>query len=169
MPASLPRLSLDERRRRIGVRHALAPAAQVGTATDAARAVVVLHATDPTSVFLAARARMRSPTVAGIERELYDDRSHVRMLAMRRTMFTVPTDDVPLVQAAATAGVARDERRRLVARLEAHGVAPAGEGERWVAGVEDAGPVSRAGRSRWGGTRGRTARTPTRSPAAPAR
>jgi hypothetical protein len=123
-------IDVAERRRRIVVRHAIGPSSRVGTATDAARAVVVLHATDPTSVFLAARARMREPTVEGIERELYDDRSLLRMLGMRRTMFTVPIELVPIVSAAASRGVAATERKRLLGRLETAAIGTGGE--RWL-------------------------------------
>ena len=52
---------------------------------------------------------------------LYERRSLVRLLAMRRTVFVVPTEDAAIVQAAAATAVARVERRRteaLVAQLD---------------------------------------------------
>jgi len=49
-----------------------------------------LHATDPASVFLAARARLDGTPVDAIEDALYGARSLVRILGMRRTMFVVP-------------------------------------------------------------------------------
>ena len=58
---------------------------------EAGRDVVALHATDPATVHLSAAARMREPDVAAVERALYDERSLIRMLGMRRTMFVVPT------------------------------------------------------------------------------
>ncbi|MGH9013964.1 MAG: DNA glycosylase AlkZ-like family protein [Acidimicrobiia bacterium] len=67
-----------------------------------AERLVGLHASDPATVFLAAAARLRKPSVAGIEQALYDDRSLVRTLCMRRTMFVVPVELVPIVQAAVT-------------------------------------------------------------------
>ncbi|WGW13437.1 hypothetical protein LWF01_06685 [Saxibacter everestensis] len=42
----------QERRARLGVRHALARSARVLSPEDAARAVVCLHATDPPSMHL---------------------------------------------------------------------------------------------------------------------
>jgi hypothetical protein len=128
-----PQIGVDERRRRLAARHGLAVDAKAGSATDAARGVVVLHATDPASVFLQVRARMRDADVAGIERELYEERSLVRMLAMRRTLFVVPREIVPIVQSAASHAVARNQRRRLARFIEEHGIAP--DGEAWLAEV----------------------------------
>ena len=91
---------------------------------DAAASVVVLHATNSASVFLQARARMSASSPARIDRELYDERSVLRMLAMRRTLFLVPLDDVPIVQAAASRAVAERERRRTIAMLTEAGIGP---------------------------------------------
>ena len=76
---------------------------------------------------------MHDAVIAGIERELYEERSLVRMLAMRRTLFVVPREIVPIVQSAASRSVARDQRRRLARFLEEHGIAP--DGEAWLADV----------------------------------
>jgi hypothetical protein len=70
----------------------------------------------------------------GHESELYDDRL-VRMLAMRRTMFVATVEDVPVLHAAASLAVAREQRKRneeLVAML---GVADV---ERWIWDAETA-------------------------------
>jgi hypothetical protein len=48
----------EERRARLGVRHALARSATVRCPEGAARAVVCLHATDPPSVHLSCWARV---------------------------------------------------------------------------------------------------------------
>src|SRR5206468_11408280 len=72
----------------------------------------------PVTIFLAARARVREATVESIERELYDDRTIVRMLAMRRTLFVVPVDLVPIVQVAASDAVAANERKRLLQLID---------------------------------------------------
>jgi len=79
---------------------------------------------------------MRKPQIESIERALYDDRTIVRMLAMRRTMFVVPTDLVPMVQAAASNAVAARERVRLVQWIEASGVAA--RGDSWLRKAEAA-------------------------------
>jgi hypothetical protein len=114
------RFATDERRARLAVRHHVAAPARVGDVVDAARGVVCLHATDPATVYLSAWVRMTEPTLEAVDRALYEDRTLVRMLAMRRTMFVVPVEDAPVLHAAASLGVARGERRRnreLVARL----------------------------------------------------
>lgn len=106
------RIGVEERRARLALRHHLAPAARVTDAAEAARGVVCLHATDPASVYLAAWARMERPSRAAIDRALYEERTLVRMLAMRRTMFVAPVEDAPILHAAASLAVARRERRR---------------------------------------------------------
>lgn len=86
--------------------------------------MVVLHATDAPSVFLQARARMTRSSPADIEHELYEDRSALRILAMRRTLFLVPLADVPIVNAAASRAIARTERKRTLAMLTDSGIGP---------------------------------------------
>jgi hypothetical protein len=85
---------------------------------------VVIHASDSPSVFLQARARMATSSPAAIERELYEERSVLRMLAMRRTLFLVPVPDVSMVHAAASRAVAATERKRTIAMLTAAGIGP---------------------------------------------
>ena len=105
-------IDVAERRARLVARHRLSPESRTDSALDAARSVVVLHSTDPVTVFLSihARAAVR-PT--DIEHELYQERALVRMLGMRRTLFVVPRELVPVVQAACTRTIAARERRRL--------------------------------------------------------
>ncbi|MGU3434993.1 winged helix DNA-binding domain-containing protein [Actinomycetes bacterium M1A6_2h] len=80
---------------------------------DVVSALLALHATDPASVYLSVLARSRKITFDDIRASMYKRRSLVRMMAMRRTMFVIATDDVPLVHAAASVGVARTMRARL--------------------------------------------------------
>ena len=110
------RLDVDERRARLGMRHLLA--APGGGPVEAARAVVALHASDPATVHLSAAARSREPDVAAAERALYEDRALIRMRGMRRTMFVVPDDLAPAIQASSTDAIAARERTRLVTRLQ---------------------------------------------------
>jgi hypothetical protein len=119
------RITIDERRARLGARHGLATGAKAKTPADAARAVVALHSTDPASVFLATYARMPRVTVREIEDALYADRSLVRMLGMRRTMFVVSADMVPVIHASSTKAIAAAWRRRYGQLLEAAGVGDA--------------------------------------------
>src|SRR5690606_24444951 len=101
--AAVRRVSDDERRARLGRGQFLAPdGSQASDAASVAGQLVGLHATDPATVFLSARARVPGLTVAGLEASLYEDRHLVRMLAMRRTLFVVPVALVPVLQAACT-------------------------------------------------------------------
>lgn len=122
-----------ERRRRLAVRHRLAAGTRDGDVVAAARSVVALHGTDPGSMFVAAWARTEGLAVGDVEQALYDDRSLVRVLAMRRTVFAVPTDDVPAVLGGAGDDVAREERRKLVAALVSSGTP---EPQRWLDELE---------------------------------
>jgi len=125
-------ITAAQRRARLVRRHHLAPAAPAGSALEVASDLVALHSTDPASVFLSAWARLRQPTVATIEAALYEDRQLVRMLGMRRTVFVVPREVAPVVQAACARAIAADQRQRLVAFI-----AEAGHGDaRWLEDVE---------------------------------
>ncbi|MCB1018161.1 MAG: AlkZ family DNA glycosylase, partial [Acidimicrobiales bacterium] len=120
-----------ERRARLGRRQLLAGGGRPVEAV--AGALVGLHATDPASVFLAARARVPGLATADVERALYDDRTLVRMLAMRRTLFVTPVELLPVLQAACTDEIAARLHRRLVAEL---GRSELGDGaEAWLDGV----------------------------------
>lgn len=125
-----------ERRARLARRHALAPGHRAGSVEDAARAVVCLHATDPATVYLSAWARMDGMEVADVDRALYADRSLVKHLAMRRTLFAVPRERLPAVQAGASARVAGAERRRLIKEVEREGLHA--DGEAWLAAAAGA-------------------------------
>jgi len=128
------RIGIDERRARLGVRHRLAPTAKADMAADAARSIVALHGTDPASVYLSAAARMRQPSVKEIERAMYDDRTLIRMLGMRRTVFTLPVELAPVVQAACTRAIAARERRRWTEFFAAAGFAD--DVETWLSEVD---------------------------------
>ncbi len=108
-------MDLQERRSRVVRRHRLDGSA--GSVAEAASAVLALHATDPATVYLSALVRAPSLTLADVEREMYDESAVVRIMGMRRTLFAVPPVSVPVVQAAAAAGVARTMRRTLVKQL----------------------------------------------------
>jgi hypothetical protein len=111
-----------ERRSRLGARHRLAAEFRAETPLEVARSIVALHATDPATVFLSAAARMLSPSIQAVERALYDDRVLVRMLGMRRTMFVVPDELAPVVQAACTRALSTQLRKRYAQILLEAGV-----------------------------------------------
>jgi Winged helix DNA-binding domain len=130
-----PRITVQQRRARLALRHHLAPAALAGGPVEVARDLVGLHGTDPASVFLAAAARMRDARVEAIEHALYEERALLRILGMRRTMFVVPVELAPVVQAACTQAIAVRERRRTLQLFEQAGIAA--DVGTWLKDVED--------------------------------
>jgi hypothetical protein len=137
---------IEGRRARLVARHHLA-----GTATDPVRAaagVVVLHASDPATVFLSVLARCPSVSVQDVARVMYEDRTLVRMLAMRRTLFVVPADLVALVHHAASLDIAAQQRKRLVRLLTTIPTEPElpADVDGWLRSVESS--VERALRKR---------------------
>jgi hypothetical protein len=123
----------DERRARLALRHRLAPSHRADDVARMAGEIAGLHATDPATVLLAARARLRDATPETIEHALYVERSLVRLLGMRRTMFVVPVELAAVVQASSTRALVPVQRALLVKHLEAGGVT--GDGERWLRGA----------------------------------
>ena len=115
-------MGIAERRARLARRHNLAPETRAGEVVEAARNIVCLHATTPSTVYLSAWARVDGFTVAAMDKALYSDRTLVKHLAMRRTLFGFPTDDIGVVQAGASARVADAEGRRLVRAVEKAGL-----------------------------------------------
>lgn len=139
-------LTAQARRARLVARHHLA-----GTASDpvqAATDLVVLHATDPATVYLSVLARCPGATLKDVARVMYDDRELVRMMAMRRTLFVVPRDHVAVVHHAASVGVAANLRRQLLRQLDTLPTEPAVEGDvaTWLLDVERGVEASIAGR-----------------------
>jgi Winged helix DNA-binding domain len=106
------RIGVEERRARLAARHHVTPAERVGSVVEAARDLVCFHATDPATVYLSAWARTAHPTIEALDRALYQERRLVRMIAMRRTLFVLPVEEVPIFHAAAGLAIARTERKR---------------------------------------------------------
>ena len=130
-PAARRKIDAAERRARLAARHRLAaPAPDVTAATGA---LVGLHSSDPVSVYLSARSRVRGFQVAHLEDALYSERSLVRVLGMRRTMFVVPRDLAAVLDAACTRALVAAERRRLLTMIGEQGLAA--DPEPWLADV----------------------------------
>ncbi len=125
-----------ERRRRFRVRHGVAPDGRHPDIAAAVAAMTVLHATDTATVYLSLLARVDALTVADVDRALYDDRSLVRQLAMRRTLFATPRDLLPAVLGSAGARLAAQQRRGLVRDVERGGLTR--DGVTWLARAEQA-------------------------------
>jgi hypothetical protein len=131
----LPTFDSAERRRRIGARHFLATEARAADPVPVAEAMVGIHATDPASVYIGLRARVRDLSRDDIARVLYDDRSLLKVLGMRRTMFVVPPSVASVIHAAVTIDLAAAERKRLLQMLEGAGITK--DPASWLAAVED--------------------------------
>jgi Winged helix DNA-binding domain len=118
----------------------------------ATRAVVALHATDPASVYLSVLARSSTSTLADVSAAMYDRRTLVRWMAMRRTLFLLPCADVPVVQAAISTPLTAVLRRRLVSQLKRNGTEPPIDGdlETWLSSLQ--GRVEQALRARGSAT-----------------
>jgi hypothetical protein len=117
-----------ERRARLARRHFLA--APAPSVDDAVAALVGLHATDPATPYLTLWARRPAFAVADLDAALYERRTVVKHLAMRRTLWVIGVDDLPVIQAAASDRVAGNERRRLVADVQKAGVSA--DGDAWL-------------------------------------
>ncbi len=129
-----------ERRARLGLRHRLCAESSAGKSSpdgDTKPSVesvvddlVVLHATDPATIFLSVAARLPDVEVTDIEAALFERRTMLRTLAMRRTLFVPTTTLAPTVEWSSSVDVALAERNRLSTFLADSGIA---EPERWLA------------------------------------
>jgi hypothetical protein len=116
-----------QRRARLATRHALAVRAE--SVDRAVEQLTCLHATEPASVYLSAFARVEC-TRGDVDRALYEDRSVVKQLAMRRTIFVFPRDLLPAVWGSASERVARQLHARLAQEVASNGLDADGHG--WV-------------------------------------
>ena len=133
MAGGIRTVSVAERRARLAVRHHLAPGERAGAVAAAVDGVIALHGTDPASVYLSAWARTDAVDKAAIEHTLYEERSLVRMLGMRRTVFVVPTALMPVIQSACADQIAERLRRQLAQVVAAAGIAP--DADTWLKDV----------------------------------
>ena len=120
----------DERRARLARRHVVAPGRRAEDVVAATRAMTVLHATEPATVYLSLFARVDDLTHAEVDRLLYEERALVKQLAMRRTLFVFPRDLLPAAWGSASARVATQLRARLVKEVQTAGIAT--DGSAWL-------------------------------------
>ncbi len=107
------RVTDAERRARLGRRHRLEPA-RADSIEELCDDLVVLHATDPATIYLSIGARRPGVTPADVDDALFERRTMYRTLAMRRTLF-VATDALgPVVEGSSSPPTAASERKRLV-------------------------------------------------------
>src|SRR5262249_35341495 len=102
------------RRARIGRRHGLHADHRYDDVVSATTAMTSLHATEPATPHLSLRARVRPLTVADVEAAAYDERSLVKPLVMRRTLFVVTRELLPAAVGSAGRRVADAGRKRLL-------------------------------------------------------
>ncbi|MGE0141517.1 MAG: crosslink repair DNA glycosylase YcaQ family protein, partial [Ilumatobacteraceae bacterium] len=114
------RVTDRHRRARIGRRHGIAAGHRFETVEAATSAMTALHATEPTTPHLSLHARVAQVTVNDVEASLYDERSLVRVMAMRRTLFVVTRDVLDAVISSAGQRVAETERKRLAKEAHDH-------------------------------------------------
>lgn len=115
--SSQPTIDAAERRRRLAVRHHLTPPCRTSDLVQLADDLVAIHATDPASVYLGILTRTNGVGPDTIAHALYDERSLLRVLGMRRTMFVVTRVMARVINSGATQAIARNERRRLLTWL----------------------------------------------------
>jgi len=129
-------VEIAERRARLARRHMLSPAHRAGDVLSCTDALVCLHATDTATTYLALWARVGGVTVADIDKAMYADRSLVKHLCMRRTLFVFRSELFGTVQAAASDRVADQETRRLAKEVEKAGLFA--DGTAWLASASAA-------------------------------
>ncbi len=126
-------VTTEERRARLARRHRLA--APAGDVVDAVAAMTALHSSDPVTVYLSLWARFPEFEREDLETALYEEKSLVRLLAMRRTLFVVPVEMASMLHHSSTVAYARAERNRLVKMVETAGIAE--DGAHWVGEVTE--------------------------------
>ncbi|WP_445256921.1 winged helix DNA-binding domain-containing protein [Nocardioides aurantiacus] len=127
--------AISDEQRRARAWHRQALTSPVPGVEQAVAAVVCLHATEPASVHLAVHARSGASR-AEVDAALYDDRTVVKQLAMRRTLFGFPRDLLPAVWGSASARVAAQQRTRLAKEVALVGVSE--DGAAWLDEVGEA-------------------------------
>lgn len=125
-------ISVAERRARVAARHFLASPA--GNVEEVAGGLIGFHSTDPTTVHLSARARIPGFQRADLDAALYDRRSLVRVVGMRRTLWVVPRAEVPIVHHSSTRSLIGAERKRTARMVEANHLAE--DGAAWLRNAE---------------------------------
>ena len=120
---AVPRLSDEQRRRRLTTRHRLTRGRRTDDVLRIADDLVALHSSDPVTVYLSVAARMATPDLDAVDRALHEDRTLLRHHAMRRTLWVLGRANARLAHHAATVDVAAVQRRKLFAQLSAGGVA----------------------------------------------
>lgn len=92
--------------------------------------MLALHSSDPATVYLSIRARMPGVEVTDVEETLYEDRALIRFWGMRRTLWVIERELVPVVHHSSTRRIATQERPRTIRIIEEGGVSE--DGAEWL-------------------------------------
>jgi hypothetical protein len=125
-------ITTTERRQRLVARHHLLDRA--GSVEEAAESVVGFHSSDPVTVFLSCWARVEGFRVEDLDEAMYDRKSLIRMLGMRRTLFVQSPGMAAIMNEACTRHLAPSQRSRLISMIENQAVAS--DGDAWLEAVE---------------------------------
>jgi len=106
------RIDDRERRARLARRHHLLPEVQGRDPVRVADELVGIHATEPTSPYVGLAARTGGIPQADIATAMFDERSLIRIIGMRRTLFVVPLELAGVLTAACGRAIAAAERKR---------------------------------------------------------
>jgi hypothetical protein len=97
--------------------------------------MVALHSSDPVTVYLSARARVPGFKQGDLESALYEKKTLIRILAMRRTMFVVPVETVPFLYHSSAVAQIGPQRKRLAKWVEEFEIST--DGPAWIARVSE--------------------------------
>lgn len=128
--AVLDRITAEERRARLAVRHHLAPGHRTDDVVAIADDLTGLHSSDPTTVYLSAAARMRRPSLDAVTDALYEQRSLVRFHGVRRTLWVAGIDLASDAHASSTERYVARERTRFTDMMQRLETVP--DPERWL-------------------------------------
>lgn len=92
--------------------------------------MLALHSSDPVTVYLSSWARVPGFQVGDLERSLYVDRSLLRFYGMRRTLWLLDRQTLPLVHSSSTRVIGETQRRRVIRIIEEGGIA--NDGAAWL-------------------------------------
>lgn len=110
----------DQSRRRLLVsRQLLGSAHRCGRdVADVARALGLLHSTDPSTPYLSIHARSDA-TIADVDAAFYDECSLLRHTTIRRTVFAMPLDTAAAAHGAVNVGIVGKLRSNLLGWIDA--------------------------------------------------
>lgn len=131
-----PRITDEQRRTRLRRRQALTGESG-GSPVELADRLVGLHATTASTVHLSAWARNPQLRPADLESALYDEKSLVKQLAMRRTLFVLTRPLLAAAVGAVGARVAASERTNMLRDLR-RAEPPVADPEGWITAAAEA-------------------------------